>query len=49
MLQTVPNRNDDTQKFYSYSQQLVDKRIYYLKITYIGDGSIKLVIKNSNL
>ena len=49
MLQTVPSRNDDTQKFYTYNQSLVNERIYYLKVTYIGDGSIKLVIKNANL
>ena len=49
MLQTVPNRNDDTQKFYTYNQSLVNERIYYLKVTYIGDGLIKLVIKNANL
>ena len=46
MLQTVPTRNDDTQKFYSYDQLLVAERVYYLKVTYIGDGSIKLIIRN---
>lgn len=49
MLQTVPNRNDDTQKFYSYNQSLVNERIYYLKVTYVGEGAIKLIIKNANV
>ena len=49
MLQTVPNRNDDTQKFYSYNQSLVNERIYYLKVTYIGEGSIKLIIRDRNV
>ena len=49
MLQTVPNRNDDTQKFYSYDKALVNERIYYLKITYIGEGSIQLIIRDRNI
>ena len=49
MLQTVPNRNDDTQKFYTYDKALVNERIYYLKVTYIGEGSIKLVIRDRNV
>ena len=49
MLQTIPTRNDDTQKYYSYSQSLVNERIYYLKVTYIGDGSIKLIVRDRNV
>lgn len=49
MLQTVPTRNDDTQKFYSYNQSLVNERIYYLKVTYIGEGSVKLIIRGRNV
>lgn len=49
MLQTVPNRNDDTKKFYTYDEALVNGRIYYLKVTYIGDASIKLIIKDRNI
>ena len=49
MLQTVPNRNDDTKKFYTYDKALVNERIYYLKVTYVGEGAIKLIIKNANV
>ena len=49
MLQTVPTRNDDTRKFYSYNQSLTDERVYYLKVTYIGDGSIKAIIRDKNV
>ena len=46
MLQTVPTRNDDTYKYYTYDKKLANEETYYLKVTYTGEGSIKLVIKN---
>ena len=49
MLQTVPTRNDDTKKIYSYEQALANEKIYYLKITYIGEGEIKIIIKNAKI
>jgi len=49
MLQTTAMRNDDTRKFYSYESLLVNERIYYLKVTYIGDGSIRVIIKDKNV
>ena len=48
MLQTIPTRNDDTYKYYTYDRTLATEGTYYLKVTYIGEGSIKLVIKNVN-
>lgn len=46
MLQTVPTRNDDTYKYYTYDKKLANEGTYYLKVTHTGEGSIKLVIKN---
>ena len=43
MLQTVPTRNDDTYKFYSYKQALSNERTYYLKVTYIDEVQLKLL------
>lgn len=48
MLQTIAMRNDDTKKFYSYDESLVNERIYYLKVTYIGEGTIKVIIRDKN-
>lgn len=46
MLQTVPTRNDDTNKFYSYDKNLNDGTIYYLKVTYWGTGTISMKINS---
>lgn len=47
ILQTIPTRNDYTYKFYTYDKSLTNERVYYLKVTYKGDGSIKLMLKES--
>lgn len=45
ILQTIPTRNDYTYKFYTYNKNLTNDRVYYLKVTYKGDGNIKLILK----
>ena len=46
MLQTVAGRKDYTNKLYTYESSLTDELMYYLKITYTGEGTIKMIIKN---
>ena len=45
MLQTVATRKDYNDKIYTYNKSLTNDKVYYLKVTYKGDGSIKLILK----
>ena len=47
MLQTIATRKEYDDKLYTYDKSLTNDRVYYLKITYKGDGSIKLILKDA--
>lgn len=45
MLQTVAGPKNYSETIYSYSNGLVNERMYFFKITYEGEGSIKLIVR----
>lgn len=48
MLQTVAGSKDYSDTIYTYNKNLTKDRMYFLKVTYEEEGSIKLIIKRSS-
>lgn len=45
VLQTIALSKDYSYKVYMYDDNLYNERVYYLKVTYKGEGNISLIIK----
>lgn len=48
MLQTVAGPVDTTNTNYRYTSHIIEDRVYYFKITYRDNGSVKFIVTEEN-